>query len=240
MHNRQTSRRTVLAGGAGSWFTGALALPGMSAPAMNHIVLLGDSIFDNAAYVGGGPDVIRQLHTALPQGWHATLNAKDGATTQNIRAQLCHLPSDATHLVVSVGGNDALLEAGVLEEGARSVGAALDRLAAVRDRFKLNYRSMLADVRSRGLPTAVCTIYDARFPDPDLRRRASIALTILNDCITREVFLHEMTLIDLRLICDSDDDFANPIEPSVAGGAKIAGAIAKFVAGTCAPSVIAR
>src|SRR5690349_5483722 len=32
-----------------------------------HVVLLGDSIFDNAAYVGGGPDVITQLRAALPR-----------------------------------------------------------------------------------------------------------------------------------------------------------------------------
>ena len=31
---------------------------------------------------------------------------------------------------------------------------------------------------------------------------------------------------------DSDADFANPIEPSVEGGAKIAGAIAQFAIGT--------
>jgi len=28
---------------------------------MRHVVLLGDSIFDNAAYVHGGPDVVAQL-----------------------------------------------------------------------------------------------------------------------------------------------------------------------------------
>jgi hypothetical protein len=33
---------------------------------MNHIVLLGDSIFDNAAYVAGGPDVVRQVRDNLP------------------------------------------------------------------------------------------------------------------------------------------------------------------------------
>jgi hypothetical protein len=228
----------VLAGAAASCFTSGLPVLGNSAAAMNHVVLLGDSIFDNAAYVGNGPDVIRQLRAALPQGWRATLNAVDGATLQNIPMQLAHLPADASHLVVSVGGNDALLEAGVLEERARSVGAALDRLGAVRNRFQQSYRNMLADVGSRRLPTAVCTIYDARFPDPDLRRRASLALTLINDCITREVFLHDMTLIDLRLICDSDDDFANPIEPSIAGGAKIAGAIAKFVSGTSSQSLV--
>jgi hypothetical protein len=33
-------------------------------------------------------------------------------------------------------------------------------------------------------------------------------------------------LFDLRLICDAEADYANPLEPSVAGGAKIAAAIA--------------
>lgn len=234
------SRRNLLAGAA-AYFTGAFISCGISASVMNHIVLLGDSIFDNAAYVGNGPDVVRQLRAVLPQGWRATLNAMDGAMIDDIRAQLGGLPGDASHLVLSVGGNDALLEAGVLDARAHSVGGALDRLAEVRDRFQHNYRAMLGEVRARMLPTAVCTIYDARFPDPDQRRRATVALTMLNDCITREVFVHELTLIDLRLVCDSDADFANPIEPSVAGGAKIAQAIAGFGAGTPSrSSVIAR
>jgi hypothetical protein len=38
---------------------------------MTHIVLLGDSIFDNAAYVASGPDVVRQLREILPSGWGA-------------------------------------------------------------------------------------------------------------------------------------------------------------------------
>jgi hypothetical protein len=165
----------------------------------------------------------------------------DGATMEDIRAQLTRMPADASHVVVSIGGNDALLEAQVLDESARSIDDALDRLAAVRDRFQHNYRTMLEEVRSRTLPTAICTIYEGRFPEPDMRRRAAVALAVLNDCITREIFSHDLTLIDLRLVCDSDADFANPIEPSLTGGAKIAQAIASFAAGTSSrSSVIAR
>jgi hypothetical protein len=75
---------------------------------MPHVVLLGDSIFDNAAYVRGGPDVVRQLREMLPAGWSATLLAVDGAVTRSVPAQIARLPADATHLVLSVGGNDAL------------------------------------------------------------------------------------------------------------------------------------
>jgi len=199
---------------------------------MAHVVLLGDSIFDNGVYVGAGdPDVIAQLRAVLPAGWRATLNALDGAGMADISGQLARVAHDASHLVVSIGGNDALAEAGVIEERTDSVAAALDALAAVRERFRQGYREMLAHVLARKLPTAVCTIYEARFPDPNLRRRAAAALMLLNDAITREAFASGVTLIDLRIICDSDLDFANPIEPSAHGGAKIARALAQFAAG---------
>ena len=73
-------------------------------------------------------------------------------------------------------------------------------------------------------------IDDAQFPDAKQRRLAALGLTIFNDCITREAAARGLALIDLRLILTADGDLANPIEPSVAGGAKIAGAIAAFAA----------
>jgi hypothetical protein len=45
---------------------------------MAHIVLLGDSIFDNGRYTMGGPDVISQVRQLLPVGWQASLLAVDG------------------------------------------------------------------------------------------------------------------------------------------------------------------
>jgi hypothetical protein len=33
---------------------------------MAHVALLGDSVFDNAAYVAGGQDVVTQLRARLP------------------------------------------------------------------------------------------------------------------------------------------------------------------------------
>jgi hypothetical protein len=196
---------------------------------MSHVVLLGDSVFDNAAYVPGGPDVIRQVRERLPAGWQATLRAVDGATTAGVPGQAQRLPPGATHLVLSVGGNDALGQIGVLEEASASVAQTLDRLADVGDRFARNYGAMLDDVLARGLPTALCTIYEPRFPDRRLQRLAMTALALFNDPILREAARRGLPLLDLRLICNDDRDFANPIEPSVQGGAKIAGVIARVV-----------
>ncbi len=111
-----------------------------------HVVLLGDSIFDNKAYVAGGPDVLALLRGRLRGGWRATLAAIDGAVTGDVRGQLAQVPVDVTHLIVSVGGNDALQQEGVLGEGARSVGEALARLADLRERFWEDYRAMLRAV----------------------------------------------------------------------------------------------
>jgi hypothetical protein len=205
---------------------------------MKHVVLLGDSIFDNAAYVGSDPDVVRQVRQLLPEGWRATLNARDGSVIADIPAQLRVLPPDATHLVISMGGNDALLQSGVLQEAADSVADAIEKLAAVRESFQRAYAAMLEHALTRGLPTAVCTIYEPRYPEPRLRRAASTALTLLNDAITREAFARGATLIDLRLVCDRDEDFANPVEPSARGGAKIARAIAGFVRETKPSSAV--
>ena len=209
---------------------------------MNHIVLLGDSIFDNAAYVAGGPDVVRQLREILPSGWRATLNALDGAVIADLPQQLQKVPSDASHLVVSVGGNDALGEAGLLERKVSSMAEALELISGVRERFRSAYARMLDQVLQRRLPLAVCTIYEARFPEAVTRRLAATALTALNDAITREAFARNIDCIDLRILCDEDRDFANPIEPSVHGGAKIAKAILTFATSSTAPHprVIAR
>jgi hypothetical protein len=198
---------------------------------MNHIVLLGDSIFDNASYVKGGPDVIRQLLAKLPEGWKATLNAVDGSMVQDVSDQLARLPQDATHLFVSAGGNNALDNVGILGERASSAAEVLDRLADVGGRFQRQYHEMLRGVLRRRLPTAVCTIYYPRFPDPLLQRIAVAALAVFNDVIIREAVMAGVPLLDLRLICDEDGDYANEIEPSVAGGEKISDVILKVVAG---------
>jgi hypothetical protein len=98
-----------------------------------HVILLGDSVFDNARYVGGSPDVQRQVADLLPQGLQLTLLARDGALIADIAPQIEHLPRTATHIVISAGGNDALQISGILDERATSVANAwrcLQRLLA--------------------------------------------------------------------------------------------------------------
>ncbi|HZY57762.1 MAG TPA: SGNH/GDSL hydrolase family protein [Rubrobacteraceae bacterium] len=191
---------------------------------------MGDSIFDNAAYVAWrAPDVIRQVRQRLPHGSKATLKAVDGSMVQDVRGQLRRLPSDATHLIVSAGGNDALSSSDVLYAPVRSTAEALAGLADIADEFERRYQRMLAEVLAHELPTAICTVYYPRFPDAVLQRVAVTGLAVFNDCIIREAFAHSIPLLDLRFICTEEGDYANPIEPSAQGGAKIAEAIVRLL-----------
>ena len=198
---------------------------------MGHVILLGDSIFDNAAYVRGGPDVVQQLQRKLPLDWRASLLAVDGAVTRGVLSQLARLPRDATHLVVSAGGNDALGASFLLGQSVARVEEAVSLLENAQRRFARDYEEMVEAVTAHGLPTAVCTIYDTPPSAPD-HRIIRTALAIFNDVITRAAFSRGLPLIDLRLLCNEDADYANPIEPSVQGGEKMSSAIARFASGT--------
>jgi hypothetical protein len=196
---------------------------------MKHIVLLGDSIFDNAAYVSGGSDVVKQLRSLLPAGWEATLLAVEGSVTTDISTQIPGIPATATHLVVSIGGNDGLSRAELLQHPARSVGDAVDQLAALRTGFQHNYHRMLGALLAVNKPLAVCTVYDPRFADPLTQRVTATALNLFNDCILREAIAHRLPVLDLRLVCAEAEDFANEIEPGIPGGRKIAAGILNLV-----------
>jgi GDSL-like lipase/acylhydrolase family protein len=226
---KRPNRRTLLAGMA--LMAGASAVPARAekGQAMMHVVLLGDSIFDNKAYVGDGPAVIEQLRAALPAGSQATLVARDGSTTADIKAQLKTVPEGATHLVVSAGGNDALQEKDFIEEKAHSVAEVLDELAKIKAAFAKSYVEMLDGVLARKVPTAVCSIYEANYAEAAARAVASVGLIVFNDVILREAFARGLPVIDLRLVVNASADYANEIEPSVEGGAKIARAIATLL-----------
>jgi lysophospholipase L1-like esterase len=198
-----------------------------------HLVLLGDSIFDNASYVPGGrPAVIDQVRSRLPDGWSATLLARDGSVIEDVlRRQLPNLPADATHVVLSVGGNDILGRIRILYEPAATVGDALRILLESRTAFGEEHRRLLQAIRKRGLPAVVCTIYNPCSDDDAFQRAAVAALCLYNDAIIDNARRFGLPLIDLRAVCSEIADYANEIEPSALGGAKIAEAVFRVVTG---------
>ena len=195
---------------------------------MSHLVLLGDSIFDNAFYVPGQPAVIEQVAAQLPREWQASLLAVDGNVAIDVIRHVERLPASASHLAISTGGNDALRASSVLALPSRTIADALEQLAQVQTDFGRDYCAMLSAVRARQLPTIVCTIYDAI---PGLEQDLKAALTLFNDVILREAIAAGIPVLDLRLLCNEASDYSplSPIEPSHLGGRKIAEALARIV-----------
>lgn len=198
-----------------------------------HLVLLGDSILDNASYVPGGrPAVIDQVRSRLPDGWAATLLALDGSVIDSVLGlQLSKIPGDATHLILSVGGNDVLEQIRILQEPVKTVAEALRIMLESRLEFEEKHRHLLDALVARGLPVAVCTIFNPCSDDEGFQRAAVAALSHYNDAILNNARRLGLPVIELRAVCSEVSDYANEIEPSSHGGAKIADAILRVIMG---------
>ena len=196
---------------------------------MPHLVLLGDSVFDNRSYTGAEPDVIAHLTGLLAAPWRATLLAVDGATTRGLSAQVRKVPSGVTHAVISVGGNDALGNIDLLDSPAKSTADALALFDRRVSAFEEQYRAAVASAVPLRCPLTLCTIYNGNLPDARQASLARVALMMFNDAILRTAFELGASVIDLRLVCSDAADYANPIEPSGRGGLKIARAVMRAV-----------
>jgi len=198
---------------------------------MAHIVLLGDSIFDNAPYVPAGTEVQARLQSLPGRPHRVSLLARDGSVLADMAAQVARLrglPVPADWLVVSCGGNDVLGLVGAMHSPVDTVLGAAELLAAWQKGFRRAYRDMLDLLLSQDTPVAVATIYDAV---PGLSPGLRAALAPFNDVILREAVLRRLPVLDLRVVCADGKDYAScsPIEPSAQGGGKIAAAIGELV-----------
>lgn len=188
-----------------------------------HIVLAGDSIFDNDGYVVGEAGVIEQMRTSLPSNWSASKVAVDGDCIRHVIGQIENLPSNATDLIISVGGNDVRQYTnlfGKIQSGTHLV----DLLAKPLADFQTAYREMLGVAKMTDLRLHVCTIYTAiPFKEPVWQQYAPLAISKFNDVIVGEANSNKIPVFRLERVCVQDGDFSecSPIEPSSQGGQKI-------------------
>jgi hypothetical protein len=187
-----------------------------------HLILLGDSIFDNGIYVEPGQaDVTEHLQRKIADtDWTLDQRAVDGAVVSDISLQLSSepIPKPCT-FVISAGGNDALGHVGEILQ------LNLSDFHTIKEAFRSRYVKMINQILTFEQPLIVCTIYNPKYPDYEMQVMAEAGLSFFNDVITQEALRLELPIIDLREVCASKEAFANPIEPSEIGGDLITNAI---------------
>ena len=193
-----------------------------------HVILAGDSIFDNASYVPGEPCVTDQLRARVDDVFSVSMTAVDGDYVSDVWRQVRSLPEGATHILVSAGGNDALMHASKLGLEYSTSEDLFKEWAHIQEGFRRDYQQMLDAVLALRLHTAICTIYDAV---PIIGAIEVTALSLFNDVIIKEGITRGIPIVDLRCVCVEHEDYSSisPIEPSSRGGEKIASAIERLL-----------
>ncbi|MFT6207061.1 MAG: hypothetical protein ACJA0T_000965 [Colwellia sp.] len=187
-------------------------------------VLAGDSIFDSGPYNKAGASVIELLTAKSRNHYFAQLIAVDGDVTNDVEKQLTKYNGAVDKLFISCGGNDALQNADILNMHCSTVHEAMTLFAKILKGFRSDYKNMLKVAKKRTNNVTVCTIYNQV---PGIDEATKTALALFNEVILEEAFIHDVAVIDLRILCDEHDDYApiSPIEPSGQGGDKIATSI---------------
>ena len=195
---------------------------------MNHIVLLGDSIFDNGSYVRGENDVAKHLKDKVLPRDKVTLLAKDGAVITSVHDQIINIPDDMNALFLSVGGNDLLQYRKEIESDNKSTLDSLTYFSQILDDVRTRYVALIKIICKKHKNLTLCTIYNGNLGAP-LHKPASVLVALFNDIIYRTAMEFRLPVLELRDIFQTSEDYANPIEPSSIGGEKLALAIWNIV-----------
>jgi lysophospholipase L1-like esterase len=193
------------------------------------LLLLGDSILDNAPYTAPEPDTAAHLRRRLGGSWSVELLARDGAVMADIQAQLRTFGTRPDWLVLSVGGNDVSRHVGLLGMPLRHAGELLAALATIGEEFAARYQEVVRVVVPAAERLVLCTIYEVPLDPPPFARLVRVPLAMLNDRIVRIAAAEGATVLDLRSVCTEPEHFVLQIEPSAIRRAPSADAIAELV-----------
>ena len=189
---------------------------GGASDVIRHLVLLGDALQN----IEMGTEPVETVLVPRPRNpWKLTvLEAPHVLERGWSRA----IPLDATHIGICIDGGWAIETSGLLRGSAGSVSEALETLATAADQFEEVFAKLVGSAREAGVPTIVCTLVPSRHEEPSRRRIAAAALAIFNDRILRQSVAANLSVVDLRFVCDEDGDYASETLLSRAGVRKVA------------------
>ena len=227
---------------------------------MNKIYLLGDSIIDNAPYVKKHEkDVESHLKSMFRCDSQIIIKnrAVDGHTMKDLLDnQLSNEGlNEATHIVMSIGGNDLLQNISFLQMtsklsevmdkdarigkwGARELNPSRNKVFEetyfeIIKPMQEKYESIVANLSNYRAKLLLCTVYEGDLVDSDefsdVIYSSKTMLSIFNDVVYRTAQKYNGKVLELRDIFVTPEDYANPIEPSHRGGQKFAKEIVRWV-----------
>mgnify|MGYP001164154641 CR=1 FL=1 len=228
---------------------------------------MGDSIIDNKSYVQDGElevaEHLRYLTTKDENSDNETKIKKiaiDGFTMSDLIENSLNTEDlgEATHIVVSIGGNDLLHNISFLQTtsdlsrimgkgamigkwGAKELNPTRNKVFEetyfeIIQPFKQQYETIVANLSNHRANLLLCTVYEGDLVDSDefsdVSNSSKTMVSIFNDIVYRVANKFNSDVLELRDIFISSDDYANPIEPSHIGGEKLAQSIAEWVKST--------
>lgn len=153
-----------------------------------------------------------------------------------ILPQAWEAPKGATHYIVSVGGNNAISAVNILKEPTLSAEEAIMRVHSFAKQFEEEFSAMvhnLVEYIGKDTPLVICSIYNPCFAPFNVttvsQDVADTCVALLADVVLRVATRFQAPVVDWRRVMTKVEDFANPIEPSSIGGAKMANAIVSVV-----------
>lgn len=218
-------------------------MSGAGNPAKPRVVICGDSVFDNTIYVRPGERDVHSFLKEYADDWEVDFRAVDGAVCRHVGDfQINSEEPSCDAVVMSIGGNNALGELDRLFDPNKLVlRDHAHLLGLMQDEFRSEYREALRSACAVGRHILVATIYRPRFHlDPtsapfdsfeNIQMTLDPLLSVFNDVVQEEARRVRASVLDLRLICDRDEHFANPIEPSELGGRQIAENVGQWLRG---------
>lgn len=190
-----------------------------------HVALLGDSSFDNGNWTDG-PCVTEQVRAHFPQ---TSMCARDGALIAAIEPQSKKIPKGVTHVVVSVGGNDATAAVNVVKTPCSDGEQAILELWKFVKAWERDFANAVLQLRKRvgvDMKIVLCSIYSPCFGPFGVttvsQDTADAFIALVADAMLRVATRFGLPIIDWRRVMNKVEDFANPIEPSSTGGLKMA------------------
>ena len=193
--------------------------------AMRHVVLIGDGLGDLAHRKERGAGALEgALMPGRPEPWKLSVVTADQVARSS---PLFSFPDDATHVVISIEGNRAIQESGLLHGKPASMEEGLASLSYAADQFEDKVGALIHAAQATRLPTVICSMWLPRYPAPTHQRAAVAALGIFNSRILRRAVDAGISLVDLRRACNEAEDYADHTMLSRNGLQKAANVISR-------------